>query len=183
MINQGTKTLETKRLILRRYTIEDAEQMYLNWASDPAVTHFLTWPTHKSIDVTKRVVNDWVSHYRELNYYNWGIELKENGALIGNIAVVGLEEEIDAAEIGYCLGKAWWGQEIMPEALDRVIDFLFDEAGANRVCAHHDENNPKSGRVMEKAGMKQEGIMRAAAKNNQGICNKVCWAVLKSDRK
>ena len=77
--------------------------------------------------------------------------------------------------------KKWWGQEIMPEALKAVITYLFDEVGFNRVAACHDSDNPKSGRVMEKAGMKFEGILRAAGINMNGICNTVWYSILKEE--
>ena len=69
MEHKGTVTLETPRLILRRLTLADAEPMYRNWASDPGVTKFLTWPTHSSVEVTKQILALWASHYEELNYY------------------------------------------------------------------------------------------------------------------
>ena len=71
----------------------------------------------------------------------------------------------------------------MPEALNAVMDYLFDVVGLNRIATCHDVNNPKSGRVMEKAGMKQEGILRAAGKNNLGICDEVWYAMIRNDRK
>ena len=69
----------------------------------------------------------------------------------------------------------------MPEALRAVIAYLFEEAGLNRVAACHDVNNPKSGRVMQKAGMTREGVLRAAGRNNQGICDEVWYSILKSE--
>ena len=69
----------------------------------------------------------------------------------------------------------------MPEALRAVIEYLIEEVGLSRVAATHDRNNAKSGRVMEKAGMKYEGTLRAAVRNNQGIGDKVCYAILKDD--
>ena len=63
------------------------------------------------------------------------------------------------------------------------MDYLFDGVGLNRIAACHDANNPKSGRVMEKAGMKREGILRAAGKNNLGICDEVWYAMIRNDRK
>ncbi|MBP5151738.1 MAG: GNAT family N-acetyltransferase [Lachnospiraceae bacterium] len=178
----GTQTIETDRLILRRFKVEDAEDMFNNWASDPEVTRFLTWPTHTDVSVTVSLLTDWVSKYEDDGYFNWVMELKETGAAIGNISVVHLFEDRDAAEIGYCMGRAYWGRELMPEALKAVIDYLFDRAGMNRVAACHDSNNPKSGRVMDKAGMKLEGVLRAAGKNNLGICDKVYHSVIRSDR-
>ncbi len=182
MNKTGTRTITTHRLILRQYRPEDAEDMYLNWASDPEVTKYLTWPTHTGPGVTRTVLGSWISRYEDGGFFNWAIEWKESGRVIGNIAVVKLEEAIDAAEIGYCLGRAFWGRGIMPEALRAVMDYLFDTAGLNRITAGHDTRNLKSGRVMEKAGMKLEGVMRAAGRNNQGIRDVACYALLRGDR-
>lgn len=179
----GTQIIETDRLILRRFVLEDADDMYKNWASDPEVTRFLTWPTHTSVDVTKFVLNDWIANYDDGGFFNWAMEYKETGRVIGNISVVRLNENTKAADIGYCMSRAYWGQGLMPEALKAVMDYLFDVVEVNRIAACHDINNPKSGRVMEKAGMKQEGILRDAGRNNLGICDEVWYAMIRSDRK
>ena len=183
MYKTGTQKIETDRLVLRRFRLEDAEDMYANWASDPEVTKFLTWPPHSSVDVTKSLLATWISRYEDGGYFNWVMEYKETGKVIGNISVIKLYENIDAADMGYCMSQAYWGQGLMPEALIAVMDYLFDVVGLNRVAACHDANNPKSGRVMEKAGMKQEGILRDAGKNNLGICDKVWHSMIRSDRK
>lgn len=182
MNKAGTQIIETPRLILRRFRIEDAEDMFENWASDPEVTRFLTWPAHSDIDVTREILKDWIPLYEDGAYFNWTMEHRETGKVIGNISVVKLNENTEAADLGYCMGRAFWGQGLMPEAVKAVIDYLFDVVGLNRIAACHDIHNPKSGRVMDKAGMKQEGILRAAGKNNQGICDEVWHAVIRSDR-
>ncbi len=182
MNKTGTQRLETDRLILRPFVAEDAEDMYRNWTSDPEVTKFLTWPAHASVEIAIMLLNDWIPRYADGGYFNWAIEWKENGRVIGNISVVRLREDIDEAEIGYCMSKDYWGRGIMPEALKAVMDYLFDTAGMNRVSACHDANNPKSGRVMEKVGMKLEGVLRQSGKNNQGICDAVWRAMIRSDR-
>jgi RimJ/RimL family protein N-acetyltransferase len=156
--------------------------MYENWANDPEVTKFLTWAPHTGVEMTRALLTDWVSRYEDGGYFNWVMVLKENGRAIGNISVVKLKENTDSADMGYCMSKAYWGQGLMPEALKAVMNFLFDEVGLNRIAACHDVNNPKSGRVMEKAGMKQEGLFRAAGRNNQGICDEIWRAMLRSDR-
>ena len=84
----GTITLETERLILRRFTIEDAESMFNNWASDDEVTKFLTWPTHRSIEDSKWFINYCLDNYAKLSFYNWAIVLKDSNELIGNISIV-----------------------------------------------------------------------------------------------
>ncbi|MBQ4523154.1 MAG: GNAT family N-acetyltransferase, partial [Lachnospiraceae bacterium] len=79
MNHKGTVKLETERLILRRFVIEDAKAMYENWASEDEVTKFLTWPTHSSVEDTRFVLNHWINSYEKSDFYNWAIELKETG--------------------------------------------------------------------------------------------------------
>lgn len=182
MLNhQGTKKLETERLILRQFKIEDYVEMYNNWACEDVVTKFLTWQTHTNQDVTKSVLADWISKYANKDFYNWAIELKEENRLIGNISVVSLREETLSAILGYCMGSKWWGKEIMPEAGKAVLKYLFEEVGFNRIAANHDKNNPKSGRVMQKIGMTYEGTLRSAGFCNQGIIDDVRYSILKSE--
>ena len=179
----GTQVIESKRLVLRRFSLDDAEAMYRNWASDPEVTRFLTWPAHASVDITRAVLEDWVASYQKADYYQWAIVLKENGdEPIGSISAVGLRDDIYMVHIGYCLGRVWWRRGIMSEALRSVMDFFFDRVGANRIESRHDPNNPHSGMVMKKCGMRYEGTMRSSDRNNQGVCDACWYALLRSDR-
>ena len=177
----GTQTIETERLILRRLRREDAAAMFRNWTSDPEVTKYLTWPTHESVAVTEQILDLWMKNYENDRFYQWGIELRSAGEVIGSISVVGMEEEIDAAAIGYCIGRNWWHQGITSEALAAVIQYLFREVGCNRIEARHDVRNPHSGGVMQKCGMRFEGVLRSADRNNQGIGDIAQYAILKSD--
>ena len=93
LTHKGTQRLETSRLILRRFTIEDAQQMFWNWASEDEVTKYLTWPTHSDWNVTKMVLSDWSAKYDKLDFYNWAIEQKELKEVIGNISVVSYHDE------------------------------------------------------------------------------------------
>ena len=183
MKHLGTKTIETERLILRRFEITDADAMYHNWANDSEVTKYLTWPPHDSTDVSREICKTWINEYDKENYYQWAIGLKErNGEAIGSISVVHSRDDIEMVHIGYCIGRAWWHQGIMTEALNAVIDFFFDEVKVNRIESRHDPNNPNSGKVMQKCGMKYEGTMRSADRNNQGICDTCLYGVLRADR-
>jgi ribosomal-protein-alanine N-acetyltransferase len=183
MRHLGTQRIETPRLILRRFTIEDAQPMFDNWASDPEVTKFLTWPAHGSVEVSKWVVNDWISHYEEDTFYQWAIVPKELDQPIGSISVVSRNDEAELVHIGYCIGKNWWHRGIMTETLQAVIDFFFDEVRVNRVETRHDPNNPNSGAVMRKCGMKYEGTLRQSDRNNQGICDAAWYGILREDRR
>ena len=183
MKNCGTQRIETDRLILRRYKIEDADAMYKNWASDSEVTKFLTWQPHSSVDVSRSIIEDWLKEYSDEKYYQWAIVLKDNGnEPIGDISVVHMNEDISMVHIGYCLGRAWWRRGIMSEALKAVTDFMFDTVEVNRVESRHDPMNPNSGKVMQKCGMKYEGTLRSADRNNQGICDACYYALLRSER-
>ena len=157
--------------------------MYKNWASDEDVTKYLMWQPHLSPEVSRSVTDEWVRQYANENFYHWAIVLKDNGnEPIGDIAVVNMNEKVSMAHIGYCLGKKWWHQGIMSEALKAVTDFLFDVADFNRIESRHDPNNPNSGKVMQKCGMKYEGTLRSSDWNNQGICDACYYALLKSER-
>lgn len=179
----GTQRIETERLILRPFCMDDAEAMYQNWASDPDVVKYLTWPAHVSIEVSKAVLKEWVPSYQQEDYYQWAIVLKENGNdPIGSISAVHMNDDIEMAHVGYCLGKNWWHMGIMSEAMKAVMDFFFDKVGVNRIESRHDPRNPHSGMVMKKCGMEYEGTMRSSDRNNQGICDACWYAMLKEDR-
>ena len=84
--------------------------------------------------------------------------------------------------IGYCIGRTWWHQGITSEALQAVMDFLFDLVNVNRIESRHDPRNPNSGKVMKKCGMRYEGTLRSSDWNNQGVCDACYYALLKSER-
>jgi ribosomal-protein-alanine N-acetyltransferase len=181
MAHKGTAALETERLALRRFAPGDAGAMFRNWASDPDVTEFLTWPPHATVAASAQVLAEWAGSYAKPDFYFWAIALKQSGEPIGSISVVEMDEKTAAAQIGYCIGKAWWRKGYTSEALRAVAKFLFEDVGMARVEARHDPRNPNSGKVMAKAGMKYEGTHRKAGRNNRGICDEAFYAILAED--
>ena len=179
MKHLGTKVLETERLILRPFTMEDSERMFYNWATSEKVTKFLTWQPHQSQDVTKEILAYWLENYKNLNFYQWAIELKEIKEPIGSISVVRIDDQNKECEIGYCIGDKWWGKGITCEALKSVMNLLFEEVGAKVVCAKHDVDNPNSGKVMVKAGMTFRRILDFKGKSNHGICDLAFYSKIK----
>ncbi len=177
MEHKGTVRLETERLILRRFTVQDVPAAYRNWTSDERTTEFLRWPTHRSADVTEGILRHWIAEYERPDFYQWAIEPRDLGEPIGTISSVGMHEPVGSVEIGYCIGSPWWGRGYVTEAMAAVMAFFFDEVRVNRVESSHDPNNPGSGRVMQKCGLKHEGIRRQADFNNRGIVDSVLYGL------
>lgn len=181
MQHKGTIELETARLILRRFTVDDAAEMYRNWASSEEVARYLTWEPHADVGVTEAVLRDWAAGYASADFYNWGLTLKSDGTLIGNISVVKQRQETACAELGYCMGMQWWGRGYMPEAGSAVLQYLFETVGYHRIMALHDVDNPKSGRVMQKLGMTKEGVLRQNGFARGRMFDEVVYAILAAE--
>ena len=163
-----SKTIETKRLILRKFTSDDYKDVYNNYASKSEVTKFMSWTPHKSVDETISFINDIVlPEYSKEHTYSWAIVLKKTNQVVGSIDVVNKNLKRKNAELGFVLGNDYWGIGIMPEAAKAVVSYLFEE-GFVRVYALHHVDNLKSGRVMQKIGMSHEGTLKKATKDKNG---------------
>lgn len=181
MKHLGTIELETGRLILRRFRPEDSVMMYWNWAGDSDVTKYLMWAPHENQGASREYILSMVKGYKDPGKYDWGIQVKATGELIGSIGVAKFDEQTGNAHVGYCIGKYWWHQGYTSEALREVIRFLFEDVGINRVEARFDPRNVNSGKVMEKCGMIYEGTHRRADWNNQGICDCAWYGILREE--
>lgn len=142
-------TLETERLGLRPFSLDDAEAMFSGWASDDEVTKYLTWTTHTSIEQTKALLARWVAEYEQPERLNFAIVLKEEDRLIGGIDVVKYVDGMPV--IGYNLARAYWGRGIMTEACQRVLEYLFSQ-GYAAVKIDAMVENIGSNRVIQKCG-------------------------------
>lgn len=147
--------LETERLILRPWKESDAEDLY-KYAGDPDVGPIAGWPPHQSaaesLDVIRNVFG---------GAECYAICLKEDGRAIGAIELklnghTDMTERDDECELGYWLGKPFWGRGIMPEAAGRIIRHGFEDAGITRIWCGYYEGNMKSKRVQEKVGFKYQ---------------------------
>jgi Acetyltransferases, including N-acetylases of ribosomal proteins len=170
MVFAEMRDIQTKRLILRKFEINDAPEVYRNYANNDHVTRFLTWPTHSSVEVSYSYVNHVVESYQNSRRYEWAIISKKIGEVIGAIGIVRMRQKEDDVEIGYCIGEAFWHQGITSEALAAVIEFIKNDMKPRRIFAGHDVNNPHSGDVMKKCGMQFFKRMNDGH-NNQGACS------------
>ena len=181
MKNIGTQEIITARLVLRRFTINDANDMFRNWANDSEVTKYLRWQPHANVEISRTLLREWTDSYIDPAYYSWAITLKNDHTVIGSIGIMDVRQIDESGEIGYCIGKAWWGRGLMTEALKAVISFGFEQAGFNRLEAGHSIHNPASGSVMQKAGMTFEGVARQMYLGNTGFQDCKVYSILKED--
>ena len=167
-----TIELKTKRLLLRPFNEGDLEAFHNNWANNPNVTKYLTWPCHKDLETTRMVLDMFIKGYSN-GEYNWAIVPDEVGEPIGNISVVNYEESY--LELGYCIGEEYWNRGYTTEALEMVIKYLFSK-GYKRLICKHDLNNPQSGRVMKKCGMRYYGNDYATSNQGKVLC--ACYEII-----
>jgi ribosomal-protein-alanine N-acetyltransferase len=166
LTHKGTQIIKIDNIVLRPFTMDDAEAMFKNWANDARVTQYLTWEPHKDLEVTKAILSQWVEQYPSADYYQWAIDI--NSEAIGSMSVINISDIHSRGAIGYCLGYEFWNKGIMTKTLKSVIDFMFAEVGINKLYAFHDIRNLASGRVLEKCGMVEEGILREEIRYSDG---------------
>ena len=151
--------LETDRLLLRKVRMEDAPDIF-EYASDPNVPIYMPWEPHQSIQETYEYLERVMERYRQSRPGPWAIVHRRDAKMIGTCSFSKWEREDNRAEIGYVLNPRYWGQGYMSEAVRAIVAFGFRELGLNRIQARCDVPNVGSARVMEKAGMTFEGVLR-----------------------
>ena len=140
--------LQTKRLILRPWSENDTEELY-KYASDPEVGSPAGWPPHTSVENSREIIRTVLSAPE-----TYAVCLKENGKPIGSIGLHrnDLAEKDDEYELGYWIGKPFWGQGLIPEASREILRYAFEDLGMNRIWCGYYDGNEKSRRVQEKLG-------------------------------
>ncbi len=153
----STPTIETSRLILRKMTLGDARDVF-DYGRMPDVSRFCVWETHASEDDARAFIKSAIDKYENNEPSDWGIFLKSENRLVGAIGMVNVSIANHRCEVGYAISKNHWGKGITTEALKAIIGYLFNDLGFHRIEARCFHENIGSYRVMEKAGMKNEGL-------------------------
>lgn len=153
-------TIYTERLTLRRISTDDAQDMYV-YSRDPEVTRYLLWDAHTDIRHTARYLKAVQKYYSKGLFYDWALEEKESGRMIGTCGFSRLDADNRCGEIGYVLNRDFWGRGYAAEAARAVMDIGFNVLDLKRIEARFMADNAHSARVMEKLGMRFEGIKRA----------------------
>jgi len=149
--------IETERLVLRPPRMDDAEAVFTSYATDEEVTRYLQWRPHTSIAETVEFLRRTVAFPEGGSESTWAITLRGDERLRGMIA---LRSHGHKADAGYVLARPLWGNGYTTEALRAVLDYAFKNPRMYRVWAVCDVDNVASARVLEKAGMSFEGILR-----------------------
>lgn len=172
------KTLETKRLILRRWQIDDADDLY-EYAKDPRVGPMAGWKPHVSKEESLNTLKYYIDHDD-----GWAIMLKENKKVIGSIALKPDENrgKYNAKSISFALSADYWGNGYMTEAVKRIIKYAFEEINIDLLSVWHYPHNFRSKRVIEKCGFQYEGIIKQGSQIYDGRkFDSICYSILKSE--
>ncbi len=172
--------LETRRLILRKLTADDADDIFV-YASDPEVTRYLVWEPHRTISDSRDFVRAALARYEAGIVAPWGIELKGARRLVGTCDYISLSVDHARAEIGYAISRTYWGRGLMTEAVRKIIAYGFDIKKFNRIQAVCEVPNVASARVLEKAGMTFEGVLRQYLIQRSSPRDVKMYAILRND--
>ncbi len=150
-------TLETDRLLLKKISVSDAEDMY-SYASLNSVTRFLLWYPHLNIEDTRGYIEFLNRQYKKGTYADWGVFLKSENRLIGTTGFADFDFENNSGEVGYVLNPAYQGKGYMTEAVKAILGVAFDRIGLNKVNLRIMEENKASIRLAERSGFAFEKI-------------------------
>lgn len=172
--------IETERLVLRKIKISDLDSVY-KYASDPMVPKYLLWSPHSSIYFTKAYLREVQKHYKKQNFFDWGVTLKGENKIIGTCGFSSFNIQHNTGELGYVLGSEYWGRGIAAEAASAVIDFGFKVLNLHRIEANLMIENTQSKRVLEKCGMKFEGIKRGGVFAKGGYRDLCIFSIVREE--
>lgn len=152
-------TFATARLVGRMPRADDGPAVFTAYASDPDVTRYLSWPPYDRVEPLNAFLRECISNWeRKTGHLAWLLCLKGTDTPIGSIGVT--LEGGGRAMFGYVLAKRFWGHGFASEALSHLVDWALSRPTIFRAWAYCDVDHPASVRVMEKAGMRREGILR-----------------------
>ncbi len=160
LTHTGTQTIETERLILRRFEYSDCGSVFANWASDEEVQKMYSEPVYSTPEAVKGLLDKYISAYEKEDCYRWAVIERKSGQCIGQIAYFLVDSKNHFAEIEYCIGQQFQCRGFATEAAKAVIDFGFRKMNLHKVQICTKTINAPSKRVIEKCGLTYEGTLR-----------------------
>lgn len=179
----GTQTIETKNLILRRFTYEDSTDMLKYWIADESVQSMYSEPVYTTQEQVRGLLDKYIGSYENEDYYRWAVILKESGECIGQIAYFLVDTKNNFAEIEYCIGTDFQCRGFATEAAKAVIEYGFEKIQLHKVQICHKSINVPSRRVIEKCGFCYEGTLRDYFYMNGRYVDRLYYSILESEYK
>ena len=173
-------TLKTERLVLRPFVIADAPEVKRIAGDEEVASTTCNLPHPYEDGMAEEWIGKHEDQFAKGQEVTLAITHRQHRYLIGSIGLK-LNKRFEHAELGYLVGKAFWNNGYCTEAAHAVLGYAFDAQKLNRVIAHHFLRNPASGRVMAKAGMRKEGLLRQHVKKNDGFEDIVCYGILRNE--
>ena len=173
--------LETQRLILRPLAESDAQDIFEIF-SDKQVMKYYDLLPFETLERAREQIDFFTSGFAQKQMIRWGIELKDNGKLIGTCGFFAFNEDAEKAELGYELNSSYQGKGLMTEALEAVLGFIFRESVINRVEAYVEPQNTASQKLLEKVGFTKEGNLRQFERCRGELIDICVFGLLRSDR-
>ncbi|MEY8369993.1 GNAT family protein [Aerococcaceae bacterium 50-4] len=179
MNHKGTKTIETQHLLLRKFKMSDAKDMFNNWAGNLVDTQFVSWDRHQSVSDSKDLLEKWDKRRDRSKTYRWCVEDKASGQAVGEIVVTDIHKDTQAADLVFCMGQTYKEQGLAKEALENIVHFLFKEVQMNRLSFDQDNRNVADKNLALALKFEFEGIQKAALANNSGISDKALYGAVR----
>lgn len=154
---QPPERFDTERLILRPADVGDAEALFDAYARDPDATRYLSWRTHETVDDTREFLADARARWQRGSEFIWVLRPRGHPQPVG---ALGAADTPHGIEIGYVLGRVWWGQGLMTEAVTAAMRWLRAQPDVHRVWAYCAVDHVRSARVLERSGMTWEATLR-----------------------
>ena len=177
----GTPTLRTARLLLGEFTLRDAADVQRLAGAREIADTTLAIPHPYELEHALA----WIEQQQQESVggasFSFAVRLLSNGGLIGSVGLRDIDPNHRQAELGFWIGREWWGQGYAREAARAVLRFGLETLELNRICAHHLARNPASGRVLLAIGMQREGVLRQRVRKWGKYEDVVLYAILRAD--
>ena len=177
----GTSTIETERLLLRRFLYTDDDAMLKYWIADEKIQSMYSEPVYTTKEAVKELLDKYIGSYENEDYYRWAIILKETGECIGQIAYFLEDSKNHFAEIEYCIGSTFQCKGYATEATKAVIRYGFEKMNLHKVQICTKEINAASKRVIEKCGFTYEGTFRDYFYMDGAYTGRLYFSILKNE--
>lgn len=177
----GTRTIETERMILRRFEYSDNESMRKNWISNEKIQSLYSEPVYVTENEVNELLDKYIGSYEKDDYYRWAIIDKATKECIGQIAYFLVDSKNHFAEIEYCIGEEYQCKGLATEATKAVIVYGFDEMNLHKVQICTKTINPASKRVIEKCGLTYEGTLRDYFYMNDQYVGRLFFSILREE--